>query len=48
MLEIHHGGKFVHGGKLVPKPLLYYKGGKVDYIYNVDPDLMSFEELKVF
>ena len=40
MLEIHHGGKFV------PKPLLYYKGGKVDYIYNVNPDLMSLEELK--
>ncbi|KAM7505479.1 hypothetical protein LguiB_004383 [Lonicera macranthoides] len=40
MLEIHHGGKFVAG------PLLHYKGGKVDYIYNVNPGLMSFEELK--
>ncbi|KAM7503331.1 hypothetical protein LguiB_002235 [Lonicera macranthoides] len=40
MMEIHHGGKFVN------HPMLYYKGGKVDYMYNIDPDRMSDEELK--
>lgn len=40
MMEIHHGGKFVN------HPMLYYKGGKVDYMYNIDPDRMSHEELK--
>lgn len=33
-------------GKLVNHPMLYYKRGKVDYMYNIDPDKMSYEELK--
>lgn len=40
MIELHHKGKFID------KPLLHYKGGKVDYLYNVDSEHMSLEESK--
>lgn len=39
MMEIHHGGKFMN------HPMLYYRG-EVDYMYNIDPDKMSYKELK--
>ncbi|KAF9591949.1 hypothetical protein IFM89_010307 [Coptis chinensis] len=52
-IELFFGGKFQRdptelydGYKWFTKHILYYKGGRVQYFYNIDPDKMSYFELK--
>ncbi|KAM7485651.1 hypothetical protein LguiA_001660 [Lonicera macranthoides] len=40
IIEIHHGGNFVS------KPTLHYRGGFVSMFKDLDPNRMSFFELK--